>query len=111
DYLELLAKLYHENFTLIAQAAYEAAPNKLHLHDAFKVPMLGMTNSGFFHSDVSWPMMHTDNNAASGLMNMASLLKNPNFHGLATPHDYHVRGAGGVCEPEGLTDSAVLRGK
>jgi hypothetical protein len=49
--------------------------------------------------------------AGSGNLGIASLFAGPGIDGLITPHDYQARGAGGVFEPEGIADSAVLRGK
>ena len=43
-------------------------------------------------------------------MDAAKLFGPPGFDGILTPHDYQARGVGGVYEPEGIADSAVLRG-
>ena len=110
DYLLLQRDLYHANFRLVARASAEAAPGKIHIHDAFKLPMQGWSNWGFFNMEFSWPIIYPENAAGSGLMDVLDLLPEPGCDGVATPYDYQVRGAGGVYEPEGIADSVALRG-
>jgi hypothetical protein len=94
----------------------DAANRKvLILHDALKQVMLGWNHHGFFGyswSGVSWNLAFPEFMAGSGHMDIASLIStSPGLSGILTPHDYHARGVGGVYEPEGAADTAVLRGK
>ncbi len=109
DYLLLMRDLYHANARLVAHASREAAPDKLHIHDAFKLPMQGWSNWGFFKMDFSWPILYPENAAGSGLTDVLELLHEPGMDGVCTPYDYQVRGAGGIFEPEGIADSIALR--
>ena len=113
DYLELTRDLFHEQFAQCGRAMEEASSRKvLILHDALKQVMQGWNNYGFFSAGVSWSPAYPEMMAGSGHMNVADLLDSaPGFSGILTPHDYHARGVGGVYEPEGAADSAVLRGK
>jgi len=81
------------------------------VHDSHKVTMLGWDNTGFFNATKPWPHVYPELTAGSGNMSLAPLLDGPGIGGLITPHDYQARGVGGVFEPEGIADSAVLRGK
>ncbi|MBM4011290.1 MAG: hypothetical protein FJ286_07900 [Planctomycetes bacterium] len=116
DYLELTRDLFHERFAGCGRAMEAASSRKvLILHDALKQVMQGWNNYGFFRYDsegVSWSPAYPEMLAGSGHMNVAELLDSaPGFSGILTPHDYQARGVGGVYEPEGAADSAVLRGK
>ena len=115
DYLLLQRDLYHAGFRRVA-AASQAALEKLGrrrflIYDSHKSVMLGWDNTGFFNRDAPWPHAYPELMAGSGNMGIASLFAGPGIGGLITPHDYQARGAGGVFEPEGVADSAVLRGK
>ena len=115
DYLLLQSQLYQEHFRAFAAAmkqAVEASGHKRFLvYDTAKQTMQGWANTGFFDATVNWPLTFPDDRAGSGGVGLAPLFDAPGFDGLITPHDYHARGAGGVYEPEGSIDSAVLRGK
>ena len=111
DWLLFTRDLYHENMELLCEASRRAAPEKLLLHDLFKLPMQGWHNHGFFGPDVSWPIAFPENAAGSGIMNVMPMLDLPGLDGVCTPYDYQVRGAGGIFEPEGVADSCVLRGR
>lgn len=116
DYLELTRDLFHRRFTQCARAMEDAAGRKvLILHDALKQVMLGWNHHGFFGygwSGVSWNPAYPEFMAGSGHMDIANLISTaPGLSGILTPHDYHARGVGGVYEPEGAADTAVLRGK
>jgi hypothetical protein len=116
DYLELTRELFHAGFARCGRAMQEASGRKvIILHDALKQPMQGWNNYGFFRSaseGVSWSPAYPEMLAGSGHMNVAALFDSaPGFSGILTPHDYQARGIGGVYEPEGAADSAVLRGK
>lgn len=113
DYLELTRDLYHEHFTMVAGAMAEATGDRQRflVYDAHKQTMLGWSNSGFFDSRRSWPILFADDRAGSGGVEIAKLMDVRGFDGLITPHDYQARGVGGVYEPEGIVDSIVLRGR
>jgi hypothetical protein len=115
DYLLLQRELYAEHFRALAaamQAGVLASGRKRFLvYDTFKQTMQGWANAGFFDANLSWPLAFPDDRAGSGGVGASTLWDAPGFDGLITPHDYHARGAGGVYEPEGSVDSAVLRGK
>ena len=115
DYLLLQRDLYHEGFRQVA-AASAAALEKLGrrrflVYDSHKSVMLGWDNAGFFDKKVDWRHAFPELMAGSGNLGIAALFKGPGIDGLITPHDYQARGTGGVFEPEGIADSAVLRGK
>ena len=112
EYLELTRDLFHTHFRCVAAAMRQAAPrDRLLVYDALKQIMLGWSNSGFFTGNLSWPLAFADDRAGSGHIGVAPLFDAPGFDGLITPHDYQARGIGGVYQPEGATDSLVLRGK
>ncbi|MHB9028403.1 MAG: hypothetical protein ACYC9O_06510, partial [Candidatus Latescibacterota bacterium] len=117
DYLELTRDLFHLRFRQCGEAMEKAVNRKvLILHDALKQVMLGWNLKGFFGypgfgQTVSWNLAYPELMAGSGHMNAARLFDSPGFSGILTPHDYQARGIGGVYEPEGMADSAVLRGK
>lgn len=116
DYLELQRDLWHLRFRQSGAAMEGAAKRKvLILHDALKQTMLGWNHNGFFRyawEKISWNLAFPEFMAGSGHMGVASLFENsPGFSGLLTPHDYQARGIGGVYEPEGIVDTAILRGK
>jgi len=112
DYLLLTRDLYHGAFRQTCKTLREAAgPDKIILHDTFKLPMLGWTNMGFFWPEASWPVLYPDINAGSGSMNTCELTELDGFDGLCTPYDYQVRGSGGIFEPEAGADSMALRNK
>lgn len=116
DYLELVAELYHANLRKVGEASrHVAGAGKLLLHDTFKIPMQGWALMSFFGvgeaRDAHWPIQYAEILAGSGNVGVNELVAHPGFDGLVTPHDYQVRGVGGVFEPEGLADSMVLRDK
>ena len=116
DYLELQRELFHLRFRQISAGMKKGANrNVLLLHDALKQPMIGWNLYAFFahkgRSKISWNPAYPELIAGSGSMGVADLFgTTPGFDGLVTPHDYQVRGLGGVYEPEGISDSSVLRG-
>ena len=118
DYLELTRDLFHLRFSQCGEAMEKAANRKvLVLHDALKQVMLGWNLKGFFGypsfgEKVSWSLAYPEFMAGSGHMDVANLISTaPGLSGILTPHDYQARGIGGVYEPEGAADTAVLRGK
>jgi len=115
DYLLLTRDLYHQLFRAMAGAMDDAVRTAGHkrflVYDTFKLPMMGWDNTGFFDEKLSWSPAFPENLAASGHMNITDLFNARGFDGLITPHDYQARGVGGVYEPEGMVDSAILRGK
>ena len=117
DYLELMKELWHQRFTQIcAGMTAGAGRNVLMMHDVFKQPMAGWNHNGFFAigqwRTASWSPAYPELMAGSGSMGVTALFDNtPGFDALVTPHDYQMRGLGGVYEPEGMADSSVLRGK
>ncbi len=112
DYLELQSELFLTRMRE-SVAAMQGAVNRkvLFFHDGLKQTMLGWNLSGFFNPATSWNPFYPELMAGSGSMHVAQLLDLPHFDGLITPHDYQARGVGGVYEPEGIVDSAVLHGK
>jgi len=112
DYLLLQRDLFHNMFTQIAAGMRGATERKrIFLYDALKGSMQGWSIAGFFNPDTPWPVAYPDIMAGSGNMDETDLMSVPGFDGLITPHDYQVRGSGGVFEPEGSVDSCILRGK
>ena len=115
DYLLLQRDLFHAGFRKIAASAQATldrlGKKRVILHDSHKSVMLGWDNTGFFDAKAPWPHAYPELMAGSGNMSIASLFDGPGIGGLITPHDYQARGVGGVFEPEGVADSAVLRGK
>jgi hypothetical protein len=115
DYLLLQRDLYHEGFRKVAAASASALENlgrrRFLVYDSHKSVMLGWDNAGFFDKTVSWRHAYPELTAGSGNLGVAGLFAGKGIDGLITPHDYQARGAGGVFEPEGVADSAVLRGK
>jgi hypothetical protein len=115
DYLLLQRDLYHAGFRQVAAASAAALEQlgrkRFLVYDSHKSAMLGWDNAGFFDKTVSWRHAYPELMAGSGNLGIASLFAGPGIDGLITPHDYQARNSGGVFEPEGIADSAVLRGK
>lgn len=112
DYLLLQRDLLHAGARRVFQAQVEATERKrFFLADAFKQPMMGWSNFGFFDPNGNWPLAFPETMAGSGSIGVADLISLPGSDGLVTPIDYQVRGAGGTTEPEGAVDTTVLRGK
>jgi hypothetical protein len=112
DYLLLQRDLFHQRFRQIG-AAMRAGTDRprLFLHDAFKQTLLGWDIADFFQLDAPKALAEPEVMAGSGSMGVADLFDVPGMDGLITPHDYQARGVGGIFEPEGIADSAVLHGK
>jgi hypothetical protein len=123
DYLELQSDLFHLRFRQYGEAMKAAVNRKVLLfHDALKQTMLGWNLDCFFgyshHGPagdfgklLSWSPAYPELMGGSGSINVAAMFKTPGFDGIMTPHDYQARCVGGVYEPEGIVDSAILRGK
>jgi len=115
DYLLLVRDLYHAGFRQAAAAAQaeldRLGRKRVIVYDSHKATMLGWDNTGFFDVKKPWLHAYPELTAGSGNMSLGNLLDGPGIGGLITPHDYQARGAGGVFEPEGVADSAVLRGR
>ncbi|HEY3416734.1 MAG TPA: hypothetical protein VGM23_07605, partial [Armatimonadota bacterium] len=112
DYFLLQRDIFHAGVRKVFLAQQAATDRKrFYLADAFKQPMLGWSNSGFFGKETHWLLAYPESLAGSGSMNVADLFTAPGTDGVITPIDYQVRGAGGITEPEGAADSVVLRGK
>jgi hypothetical protein len=115
DYLQLTSRLYHDGFKRIAAAMAaelkKRGRTRFIVHDALKQPMQGWDNTGFFDAKEPWPLAYPELMAGSGHIGVAPLFDAPGMDGLITPHDYQARGIGGVYQPEGAADTAVLRGK
>lgn len=115
DYLSLQSQLYQRHFRAFATAMKLATNTvgrkRFLVYDTLKQTMQGWANTGFFDASVNWPLVFPDDRAGSGGAGLDSMFDAYGLDGLITPHDYHSRGAGGVYEPEGSVDSAVLRGK
>lgn len=112
DYLELQRDLFHQRFRQLSEAM-EGAVNRhvFFLHDALKQSMLGWDIQDFFTPNQPKEFTEPELMSASGHMQVAELFDIPGCDGLITPHDYQARGVGGIFEPEGIADSAVLHGK
>jgi len=112
DYIELQHILFHAGFRELGKASRAGTDRKrFFVTDSLKQTMLGWENLGFNKDGASWPLAYHDMLAGSGSVNATDLFDAPGFDGIVTPYDYQARGAGGVSEPEGMTDSCVLRGK
>ena len=112
DYLLLTRDIFHQRFRQISQAMRDATDRKrFFIHDALKQVMLGWDNRAFFDLKVSWRAAYPEQMAGSGHLNVAALFDANGSDGLITPHDYQARSVGGIFEPEGIADSAVLRGE
>jgi hypothetical protein len=112
DYMLLQQEVLHAGAKKVFQAQREATDRKrIFLSDAFKQPMLGWSNFGFFDPNFPWLLAYPEVMAGSGSIGVADLIGEPGCDGLVTPIDYQVRGTGGTTEPEGAVDSTVLRGK
>ncbi len=117
DYLILQQELFHLRVRQICGTMENAADRKvLMLQDILKQTMQGWNLPGFFAQDsgraYSWSPAYPELMAGSGHMEVYRLFDDaPGISGLITPHDYQTRGLGGVYEPEGIVDSALLRGK
>jgi hypothetical protein len=114
DYLELTRDLYYQRFAQLQTAMCAGlAPGRtaLLIHDALKQVMQGWDIDDFFVMDAPRALADLELCAGSGNLRAAALFDLTHMDGLITPHDYQARGAGGVFEPEGIVDSAVLRGK
>ena len=117
DYLLLTRDLWHRRFRQVSEAMAGGTDREvLFLCDAHKQTMLGWNLKGFFGypgfgEKLSWSPAFPELMAGSGHMDVAGLLEPmPGFNSILTPHDYQARGVGGIYEPEGIADSAVLRG-
>ena len=117
DYLHLQRDLFHLRVRQICGSMEDAADrNVLMLQDFFKQTMQGWNLWGFFDygtaKGMSWSPAYPELMAGSGSMGIADLFESaPGIDGLITPHDYQNRGIGGIYEPEGIVDAAILRGK
>lgn len=113
DYLELQRDLFHAAFRRVNAAMREGLNGRqaFIVYDALKQTMQGWDIQDFF--DPAYPKEYAEPElmAGSGSMEVAKLFETVDFDGLITPHDYQFRGVGGVFEPEGIADSAALRGK
>ena len=91
-------------------AAAKARRKRLMTFDITKQPLLGwaiQSNFDGIGDARDFPNILT----LSGSWDVASLLDDPLIDGLWTPADYTARTLGFAFEPEGLSDSLVLRGK
>jgi hypothetical protein len=112
DYLELQRDLWHLRFRQLSAAMQSGAGRRMvFVHDALKQTMQGWDIDEFFVLDAPRAFADIEVMAASGHMEASTLFDVPGCDGLITPHDYQARGMGGIFEPEGIADSAVLRGK
>jgi hypothetical protein len=112
DYLELQRDLWQMRFKQISAAMQGGTTRRMvFLHDALKQVMQGWDIAEFFGEETPRSFAGIEVMAASGHMEVAQLFDVPGCDGLITPHDYQARGMGGIFEPEGIADSAVLRGK
>ncbi|MCC7263737.1 MAG: hypothetical protein IT369_14580 [Candidatus Latescibacteria bacterium] len=124
DYLELCRDLWFRRFRMFGEAMRAALDRRvICLVDALKQSQPGWNHNAFFggfydgpaalrgkpcSQSLAWP----EYLAGSGHIGIAALLDDmAGFDGVMTPHDYQARGLGGVYEPEGIADSAVLRGR
>lgn len=111
DYFELQARLFRQYLKNMFEAFHDAAgPNRLLGIDAFKGNMLGWMCHPIFTGGL-WKHYYGDNIVATGSTGMGEMLDWPDFHIIATPHDYRCRWIGFGYDPEGIGDSVQLRGK
>jgi hypothetical protein len=112
DYIDLVTGLFHQWSRDLAKTMREATPRqRFYLYDFLKISMQGWANRGFFDQQLGWPLQFPEHMGFSGHLRVAELFDAEGFDGIITPHDYQARGIGGVYEPEGIADSAILRGK
>ncbi|MHB9130288.1 MAG: hypothetical protein ACYDBB_04240 [Armatimonadota bacterium] len=112
DYLLLQQELFHQRYRQIFEAMRAGTDRqRLFIYDMLKQTMQGWNCGDFFYNKESRRLGDPDLMAGSGSMGVADIFDYPGLSGLLTPHDYQARGPGGVFEPEGIADSAVLRNK
>lgn len=112
DYLELQRDLWHLRFTQLSAAMRGGSARQMvFVHDALKQVMQGWDIDEFFGAEIPRAFADVELMSASGHLEVAKLFNAPGCDGLITPHDYQARGMGGIFEPEGIADSAVLRGR
>jgi hypothetical protein len=112
DYLAFMRNLFHQRYRQVMTGMRAGTDRaRFFVYDMYKQPMQGWNCGDFFDMRESRRLAEPDLMAATGSIGVASLFDAPAFDGLLTPHDYQARGVGGIFEPEGMADSAVLRGK
>jgi hypothetical protein len=112
DYLLLQRDIFHQRFKEIHAATRAGAKRKvIVIYDGLKQVMQGWDIDDFFGMSVPRSLGDPEVMSGSGHMAVARLFDVAGMDGLITPHDYQARGIGGIFEPEGIADSAVLRGK
>ena len=126
DYLELTRDIYHQRYRQLGEAMKKAVNRKvLFFYDGLKQTLPGWNHNAYFGGIYDGPAQYRfsgirpsqafaypDFIGGSGDINVAELLSDKSvWDGIWTPHDYQARGIGGVYEPEGISDSAVLHGK
>ncbi len=110
DYMACYRDLHYRWFGAALDAVHEVAPDRLLGIDFAKLPMLGwQLGQAFLGKPVNheWPLMPI----SSGAYDMGRTLDHPHLDFVNTPMDYTARSAGYCCEPEGVSDSLLLRGK
>ncbi len=112
DWLDLLRDLYHARARQI-YAAMRAGTDqqRIFVYDMYKQQMMGWNCGDFFYNQQSRRLGDLNLVTMSGSRGVTGLWDTPGFDGILTPHDYQARGPGGIFQPEGIADSAVLRGK
>lgn len=112
DWLDLLRDLYHARARQI-YAAMRAGTERerIFVYDMYKQQMMGWNCGDFFYNQQSRRLADLNLITMAGSRGVTGLWDTPGFDGILTPHDYQARGPGGIFQPEGICDSAVLRGK
>ena len=111
-YFELIRSLFLRRCRRFIEMALEAtSPRQVLLGmDALKQGMQGWICENYFTGQA--PRAHHSHALlASGSTGADEFFRIPGFNVLNTPYDYIYRHMGGACEPEGIVDSVVLRGK
>jgi len=111
DYFELQRKVLRTWLERQLSAIRLAAKRPVIVaSDSLKQPMLGWQIQDAFFAAARGPTF-ANMHLASGSIGVGPLLDNAAFDVLLTPADYTARSVGFGFEPEGLSDSLVLRGK
>jgi len=112
DYMDLQNKLWLNWYKTCCRIVRETLKDRPRFFglDIGKIPLMGwqlalvMAGSG-------QGAEYINNIYGSGNVNIHELLDEPGLDALCTPADYTGRNVGYAFEPEGLTDSLVIRGK
>jgi len=111
DYLLLMQELWDKWYRTIIRHMKKIIPRDVIVGvDFAKQPMMGwLHNLAFYGTGPSGDFPNIL--ATTGSINLTTILDEPGLSALLTPGDYTARPVGFPWEPEGLSDSMLLRGK